>query len=109
MTMLFPGVLSHDDVAIIHPTVYAVERQRPQCVTGEDHEDRQERCVIHVDQGRCGTVMCVETQAWPAIDAHHPCALQAAIFHILDDICQCPLLIYLDNLGIQASLQPSAS
>ena len=44
MTMLLPGVLFHDDVAIQHRTVYAVERQRPQRVTGEVHEDRQERC-----------------------------------------------------------------
>jgi hypothetical protein len=42
--MLLPGVFFHDDVAIRHPTVYAVERQRPQRVAGEDHEDRQERC-----------------------------------------------------------------
>ena len=36
------------------------------------------------------------------LDAHHPCALQAAIVHILD-ICHCPLLIYPDSLGVQAS------
>ena len=44
MTMLLPGLLFHDDVALRHPIVYAVERQRPQRVIGEDHEDQQERC-----------------------------------------------------------------
>ena len=36
------------------------------------------------------------------LDAHHPCALQAAIVHILD-ICHCPHLIYPDSLSVQAS------
>ena len=40
--MLLPGVFFHDDVDIRHATIYVVERQRPQRVRGEDHEDRQE-------------------------------------------------------------------